>query len=209
MVAPHTNIPTIFAAFGARGDLMRRKVIPAVYHLYTHGELPKMFRVVGFSRRDWSDAEFQAFIKEVVEEHQGGPVTGLQPFLELFKFQRGYFEEARSYQELKRAFDECDKEWGVCSNKLFYFSVAPEYYEMILRDISKYRLAEPCGQAYAERLRSVGAKGVGETVVSPYRRAGRSPLRTEGSQGEATGFDEGGTRVIVEKAFGIDSGTAK
>ena len=144
MVAPHTNIPTIFAAFGATGDLMRREVIPAVFHLYKHGELPKMFRVVGFSRRDWSDAEFQAFIKEVVEEHQGGPVTGLQPFLELFRFRRGYFEEARSYQELKRAFDECDKEWGVCSNKLFYFSVAPEYYEMILRDISKYRLAEPC-----------------------------------------------------------------
>ena len=143
-VALQGNIPTIFAALGATGDLMRRKVIPAVFHLYKHEELPKMFRVIGFSRRDWSDDDFRAFIKGIIEAHQGGPVEGLQPFLELFRFQRGYFEEPRSYKELKAAFDACDKEWGVCSNKLFYFSVAPEYYEMILHDLAKHKLTEPC-----------------------------------------------------------------
>ncbi|QQG37700.1 MAG: glucose-6-phosphate dehydrogenase [Candidatus Kaiserbacteria bacterium] len=144
MVAPQQNIPTVFAAFGATGDLMRRKVIPAIFHLYTKGELPSRFRVIGFSRREWSDEQFQGFIKEVIEEHQKGPVAGLEPFLEVFRFQRGYFEEPRSYEELKAAFDACDREWGVCSNKLFYFSVAPEFYEGILRDISKHGLTEPC-----------------------------------------------------------------
>src|SRR3989344_7348088 len=118
VAAPDKNIPTIFAAFGATGDLMRRKVIPAVFHLWKHGELPKMFRIVGFSRRDWSDADFRAFIREVIEEHQAGPVEGLEPFLELFHFQRGYFEESESYKGLKAAFNTCDKEWGGCSNKL-------------------------------------------------------------------------------------------
>ena len=144
VAAPDKNIPTIFAAFGATGDLMRRKVIPAVFHLWKHGELPERFRVVGFSRRDWSDEDFRVFIKGVVETHQGSSVEGLQPFLELFRFQRGYFEEPQSYKELKAAFDACDREWGVCSNKLFYFSVAPEYYEMILRDLAKYDLTGVC-----------------------------------------------------------------
>lgn len=125
---------------------MRRKVIPALFHLHQEGELPKMFRIIGFSRRDWSDEEFRSFIRGVIEEHQGGAVAEavLAPFLGLFHFQRGYFEEQKSYEELKRSFDAADREWGVCSNKLFYFSVAPEYYEMILRDIAKHRLAEPC-----------------------------------------------------------------
>jgi len=146
MVAPEKNIPTIFAAFGATGDLMKRKVIPAIFHLYEQGELPTRFRIIGFSRRDWSDAEFQAFIKEVIEEHRKERISEelLAPFLALFRFQRGYFEEPKSYEELKAAFDASDREWGVCSNKLFYFSVAPEYYEMILRDIAKHKLAEAC-----------------------------------------------------------------
>ncbi len=38
------------------------------------------------------------------------------------------------------------------------------------------------------RVPDARAKGVGKTVVFPGRRAGRSPLRTEGSQSEAQGF---------------------
>ena len=146
MVDSEKNMPTIFVAFGATGDLMQRKVIPSIFHLYKLGELPKMFRVIGFSRRDWGDIEFQAFIKEVIEKHQGSDVSkeALDPFLKLFRFQRGDFEESQTYVELKKTFDACDQEWGTCSNKLFYFSVAPDRYEMILQDIAKHKLAKVC-----------------------------------------------------------------
>ena len=146
MVAPNNNIPTIFAAFGATGDLMRRKVLPALFYSYKQGELPKMFKVVGFSRREWSDEEFRGYVKEVLEEHakEKIPEKQLAPFLAVFKFQKGTFEEPKSYQELKQTFDACDKEWGVCSNKLFYLSVAPEYYETILQELSRSHLADPC-----------------------------------------------------------------
>ena len=146
MVTPETNIPTIFAAFGATGDLMRRKVLPALFYSYKKGELPKMFKVVGFSRREWSNKEFQEYVRGVLEEHTKGkiPETELAPFLSMFKFQRGYFDDLTSYQGLKSTFDECDKEWGVCSNKLFYLSVAPEFYELILSELSRSGLTDPC-----------------------------------------------------------------
>jgi glucose-6-phosphate 1-dehydrogenase len=158
MVAPETpirdvprsngagNIPTIFAAFGATGDLMRRKVLPALYYSYTKGELPKMFKVVGFSRREWSDEEFRGYVREVLEEHAKEKISDekLTPFLSVFKFQRGHFDDPSSYEGLKKTFDECDKEWGVCSNKLLYLSVAPEYYEVILKEFSAAGLAQPC-----------------------------------------------------------------
>src|SRR5262245_44584793 len=34
MAAPTNNIPTIFVAFGATGDLMRRKVLPALFYCH-------------------------------------------------------------------------------------------------------------------------------------------------------------------------------
>ncbi|MEY4747442.1 MAG: hypothetical protein RLZZ416_491 [Candidatus Parcubacteria bacterium] len=169
MAAPQKNIPTIFAAFGATGDLMRRKVLPALYYSYKQGELPKMFKVVGFSRREWSDKDFQEYVREVLEDHarKAIPKKELASFLEVFRFQRGEFSDAPSYRQLKQTFDECDREWGVCANKLFYLSVAPEYYEMILQQLSRSGLAAPCDPS------------------------------------------EGWTHVIVEKPFGMDSGTAK
>ncbi|MBI4079747.1 glucose-6-phosphate dehydrogenase [Candidatus Kaiserbacteria bacterium] len=146
VAAKEGNVPTIFAAFGATGDLMRRKVIPAVFHLWQHSELPERFRVIGFSRRDWSDDDFRSFIKDVIETHRGKKVPRgtLEPFLQLFSVQKGTFENAASYRELKETFNKFDSEWGMCSNKLFYLSVAPEYYGPILRHVSRAGLAEPC-----------------------------------------------------------------
>lgn len=146
VAAPKDNIPTIFTAFGATGDLMRRKVIPAVFHLWERRELPERFRVVGFSRRDWGDDDFRAFIKEVVAAHRGSTFANgqIEPFLQLFCVQKGTFENTASYRELKETFNRLDAEWGQCSNKLFYLSVAPEYYDPILRHLARSGLAESC-----------------------------------------------------------------
>ncbi|MCE9541643.1 glucose-6-phosphate dehydrogenase, partial [Candidatus Kaiserbacteria bacterium] len=169
MVLPANNIPTILAAFGATGDLMRRKVIPALYYLYEKKELPQMFRVVGFSRRDLTDETFREFVAEIVLGHTGKKISKkeLADFLAIFQFERGDFDEADSYAALKKKFDVLDGEWGVCANKLFYLSVAPEFYEVIFKHLAESRLSEPCGP------------------------------------------DEGWTRVMVEKPFGVDTETAK
>ena len=139
MVAPTSNIPTIFLAFGATGDLMRRKVIPSLFYLHKRGELPHMFRVAGFSRREWTDEEYQKYIGEIIEEHAGEKVEEelLASFCKVFRFQNGEFEDDGSYDSLKKMFDELDGEWGVCSNKLFYLAVAPEYYEIILKQLAQ------------------------------------------------------------------------
>ncbi|MBI4088341.1 glucose-6-phosphate dehydrogenase [Candidatus Kaiserbacteria bacterium] len=169
MAAPEKDIPTIFVAFGATGDLMRRKVLPALYYSYKHGELPAMFTVIGFSRREWSDDEFRTYVRGVLEEHADTSMRDdeLEPFLKLFKFQKGTFENPKSYEELKKTFDACDAAWKVCSNKLFYLSAAPEYYDVILNELHSSGLTDPCDP------------------------------------------EEGWTRVIVEKPFGMDSTTAK
>src|ERR1700753_1233628 len=46
-----TPDPCIVVIFGASGDLTKRKLLPALYHLEQSGLLPKNFAVVGVARR--------------------------------------------------------------------------------------------------------------------------------------------------------------
>src|SRR5258708_22642254 len=47
--------PCIFVVFGASGDLTKRKLLPALFHLRQVGLLPEEFAVVGVARRDLSE----------------------------------------------------------------------------------------------------------------------------------------------------------
>ena len=46
-----TPDPCVVVIFGASGDLTKRKLLPALYHLEQSGLLPKDFAVVGVARR--------------------------------------------------------------------------------------------------------------------------------------------------------------
>ena len=43
--------PCIVVIFGASGDLTKRKLLPALYHLEQAGNIPEDFAVVGVARR--------------------------------------------------------------------------------------------------------------------------------------------------------------
>ena len=140
------NIPTILIAFGATGDLMRKKVVPALYYLHKKGELPDLFRVVGFSRREMDDGQFRAYVREMIETHAGSAIAdaSLDSFIEMFHFQRGDFDEVQAYENLKELIIQLESTWGVCTNKLFYLSVAPEFYEGIFKHLKSSGLSEGC-----------------------------------------------------------------
>ena len=51
--------PVIMTIFGASGDLTKRKLLPALFHLEQNGLLPAKFAIVGVARRPLGD-EFAA-----------------------------------------------------------------------------------------------------------------------------------------------------
>jgi glucose-6-phosphate 1-dehydrogenase len=128
MPTPPEHVPTVFVAFGASGDLMRLKVIPALFHLYRKQRLPRDFRVIGFSRREWRDEDFH--------DHD----SLVDDFVALFSFQRGDFDESESYTALKQSIKALDRAWGTRSNKLFYLAVAPEFYTTVASQIAQSAL---------------------------------------------------------------------
>src|SRR5919112_1623753 len=63
--------PATLVIFGASGDLTRRKLLPALYHLSRNQRLPARFSVVGVARSPMSDEEFRQQLHASLEEFAG------------------------------------------------------------------------------------------------------------------------------------------
>ena len=139
------NIPTTIVLLGATGDLVSRKIMPAVFRLYKAGQLPDRFRVIGFSRRELSDADFREYIHGTLASVEGTTPELVGAFLELVYYSRGEFETQEHYASLATRLTSLDDEWSTCSNKLFYLAVPPKLYETIFRALAASGLSVPCG----------------------------------------------------------------
>ncbi len=180
------NNPTTIVIFGATGDLFRKKLAFALYGLFARGQMPKVFRVVAFSRRPWGHEEFRQFLSDTLREKSVDmPPETLKNFLEHFLYVEGDLGNLASYQKTAGLLGKLDSETGVCMNKLFYLATPPTSYEEILNHISTSGLAIPCATA----------KGISEV--------GPAPLEAE-ARFDASSALTGWTRILIEKPFGSD-----
>src|SRR5215467_4538878 len=60
--------PCSIVIFGASGDLTSRKLIPALYHLHKEKQMPPDFRIVGFARREKTDASWRQELRQALEQ---------------------------------------------------------------------------------------------------------------------------------------------
>jgi glucose-6-phosphate 1-dehydrogenase len=140
-----TPDPCVVVIFGASGDLTKRKLLPALYHLEQANLLPKDFAVVGVARRPLEDS-FAADMKEGIIA--GGGVEEadpkLAPFVEKIQYHAMNFDDASGYDALNKLLAEIDKKFGTCGNRLFYLATAPEYFSDIINFLGQHGMSKPC-----------------------------------------------------------------
>ncbi len=141
------NIPTVFIIFGATGDLIGKKIVPALFNLYEKNKLPQMLRIVGFSRRSLTDSEFKDNVVKMIEIHHSlkQKKDKIEKFINHFSYKKGDFNDFDSYKELAKTLGNIDGEWKVCANKLFYLATPPKYNEEIFKHLKTSGLTIPCG----------------------------------------------------------------
>ena len=89
--------PHIVVIFGASGDLTKRKLIPAIYELYSSNLLPDSFAVLGSSRTALSDNEFRERMQEFLPDDKNSNAG----FLSKLYYQPINFVDPGSYEKLK------------------------------------------------------------------------------------------------------------
>lgn len=138
--------PTIAIILGATGDLSRRKLLPALFHLYNRELLPEKFEVVGFSRGELSDDDFRKIAREsITSKNTSHEKKTLDNFLENLSYTQGFFDDESGYKALSESLSNIDKKWGTCSNKLYHLAVPPSLYDGIFEHLAKSGLTIPCG----------------------------------------------------------------
>jgi glucose-6-phosphate 1-dehydrogenase len=135
--------PCIVVIFGASGDLTKRKLLPALFHLEQEGLLPDSFAVVGVARRDIS-ATFSADMTDGIMK--GGGVDAndvkLKKFMDRVKYFTTNFDDDAGFEKLKGFLADIDDEFGTRGNRLFYLAVAPEYFAGITERLAKHGMTK-------------------------------------------------------------------
>jgi glucose-6-phosphate 1-dehydrogenase len=136
--------PCSVVIFGATGDLAHRKLIPALYNLAADGELPPAVTVIGFARREKGDDEFRREMEEATRKFSRQPVRDeiWKTFGESIFYHQSDFGDEAGYKSLAAKLEKIDKERGTRGNRLFYFAVAPDQFEPILKHLKGAGLNE-------------------------------------------------------------------
>jgi glucose-6-phosphate 1-dehydrogenase len=136
--------PCIVVIFGASGDLTKRKLLPALYHLDQASLLPKDFAVVGVARRDLS-ATFGPDMQDGIIK--GGGVEEndpkLKPFMDRVQYFATEFDDDNGYEKLKAYLAGLDTKFNTKGNRLFYLAVAPEFFADIVHRLGNHGMATP------------------------------------------------------------------
>ena len=132
--------PSVLVIFGASGDLTRRKLLPAVYHLSSGHRLPAQFAVIGVARTAMTDdqfrQQFRASLKEFanIDASQDEVARSLEA--RLF-YVAGEMDDPALYKSLVDRVADVGAEGA-----LFYLAIPPSVYATVAEKLGSCGLSK-------------------------------------------------------------------
>ena len=146
----------VLVIFGASGDLTRRKLVPAIWHLNRQSRLPEHFALLGLGRRSMDDGAFREQMKEGLLEFVGDVADSeLEHFLKRLFYLCMDPANRDDFRRLGDRLQELDNELQTGGNRCYYCSVPPQTYLDIVNRL---------GEAGLNREREEG-RGFSRIVV--------------------------------------------
>ena len=122
--------PGVMVIFGAGGDLAKRKLFPALYHLMTDGLLAENFRIIVVDRRDRDAEAYRAYIDENARPHVSKAMNAdlWQELLLRIHYLNGDFQQADTYTRMAALLDDIDRDYRTGGNCLYYLATPPDFF---------------------------------------------------------------------------------
>ena len=127
-MADNTERSDALVFFGATGDLVYKKIFPALLAMARHGRLN--VPVIGVARSDWTLEQFQARARESVAQH--GPVDerDLATLMGRLRYMRGDYDNPHTYETLRQ-------ELGGATRPLHYLAIPPSQFGTIVEGLGR------------------------------------------------------------------------
>jgi glucose-6-phosphate 1-dehydrogenase len=158
--------PSIIVIFGVTGDLSKRYLLPALYHLFKDGLLDEHTVVVGLTRQSLDAKELfdqvELCINEVDNICDPVALQKMQAKTELYQF-----DPARSqdYPKLLEYLNGLEETHGLCMNRLYYLSIPPSLFTNVVHNIGEAGLNTNCQHGNA-KTRLLVEKPFGNDLAS-------------------------------------------
>ena len=113
--------PCSFVIFGATGDLVATKLLPALYRLEAVSRLPARLRIIAVARREWDRNQWLGYMEEELARigAYGEDRRLAERFTGRFDFVGGELDDAGTYNRLQTTLGTD------CGDTVFYLAIPP------------------------------------------------------------------------------------
>ena len=127
--------------FGGTGDLVWRKLMPALFQAYRHGTLPEGGRIIGVGRDDLNDVQYRQQIQSRFEQVEGDKRPNSEEFArfaDLLCYVRMDLSKPEAYAALAARLAERETDHVV-----MYLSTAPSLFTTVCEQLAASGLNTP------------------------------------------------------------------
>ncbi len=159
--------PSAIIIFGAKGDLTRRKLVPALYNLFLGNYLPQSFRIICVDYVAVPEADFKKDLMAGVSEFSRNGKADEDVwarFAAEMQYIQGDFLKADTFAAIQKTFTDFDTLNKQRCSRVFYYAVAPRFIEPICEGLYRQGL---CNQPATDRI--VVEKPFGSDLLSAQK----------------------------------------
>jgi glucose-6-phosphate 1-dehydrogenase len=152
-----------FIIFGATGNLVREKLLPALYELEITHQLEPALRFVAFARREMSTSQWEELMRETLTAKLPQPPDAgtLEKLCARFDYVAGDYTNPDAYRQIKILLAHAGND---CDSTVFYLAISPnDFHEVITQ------LHDAGFSGVDNRHRIVVEKPFGEDIDSARR----------------------------------------
>jgi glucose-6-phosphate 1-dehydrogenase len=144
--------PFTLVILGVTGDLAARKILPALYGLWRAGHFPADFALVGVGRRDKDDEAFRTDVRKALSKfgHENPTDDCWKDLAGHLFYLRADFNA--SMEGLAEGLRQLEARQGLPGNRLFYFSVDPDYFAPLVEKLAGAGLIQRDGSTPWSRV---------------------------------------------------------
>ncbi|HVP35524.1 MAG TPA: glucose-6-phosphate dehydrogenase [Terriglobales bacterium] len=135
--------PFLMVIFGGTGDLSRRKLLPALYHLHQDEKFKDGFTVLSVGQSQFSDEDYRSFVESALKKFSSDSFDqkSCSRFTRNLYHLSGTAEKDGTYQQLCDRLEKLSQPGSHReANLIFYLAVPPQLFPVIAEKLEKYFL---------------------------------------------------------------------
>lgn len=169
---PHPETASV-VIFGASGDLTARKLLPALFDLWSDGYLSDQSPIIGVARREKTDESFRQEIYTAMNgQFRGGPISPekWEQFSQRLFYRQLDIAIPDGYYAFKQELESIENRQGTGHNRIVYMATSPDLFLPAIEHLGFAKMI-PDRDA-PEWLRVVFEKPFGHDLASAQELSG-------------------------------------